>query len=706
MSSDDQPSYTFFKIEPSTVEDNEQVVLDNPVQVLEKVDWMTNVHDTKTFVEKSPIEDELSLQGFIKTETQTARDVEIQEFDKSTAVNNCPQPENDKGKYATKEIFKLSCDQCSKKFKGQRALKRHTTLAHSLKPRYQCEVCKSQFTYPSKLSAHVDQCKAKFGMDVDTSLTSVDRTSTESPVELSSNLITSSIEIKEEDCWQMNLEHDDSLSSNGKKPTTTTCQNCGSTVSSIDTNHPNQEVYSAPHLPVASSTLGVGDFLKRNNLTQYVKTFENAEITLQDLPYLKTNVSELALLIPVMRDRMKFVEAIEMSRIDKAVQVSLEFELTPELDLMELCLQSEDGKKFLKLMENLNTMTHQSRNILKYVLVSHYFHRGKGRINKRGFEEMVKIIKKNYPEEIGCIWYQGIKGNQCAGLLYTCYRYMLKQFRSKDKPDPEPEPQVAAEGKGEEEILEGQESTEPVSNLDFAPRVDLKELCKESDEGKQFLELMENKTHLTGKSRDLLKIVLVKYFFQIGLGTIPCLSFEEMFQMIIKYYPDEILSTWYIPSTQGYNAKGLLYLRYRYLLRLSAKARGKDNAAALKKKLDAPAAPEFTKPSVVPRMDLKELCSQCEQGRAFLELMKDRSTLTSESRRILKMVLVDYFYKLGRGHVPTLTFLEMVQMIKEHYPDEIDKEWFVQRRVDQGGHKGALYIRYRFLRKAAIKNRK
>ncbi|XP_055588155.1 uncharacterized protein LOC129740492 isoform X2 [Uranotaenia lowii] len=515
-----------------------------------------------------------------------------------------------------------------------------------------------------------------------------------------------SIEIKEEDCWQMNLEHDDSLSSNDKIPTTTTCQNCGSTVASMNTNHQNQEVYSEPHLAVVSSTLGVGDFLKRNNLAQYVETFENAKIMLNDFPYLKANISELALLIPVMRDRMKFVAALEMSRVDKAVQVSLEFELTQELDLMEICSQSEQGIKFLELMKNMNTMTHQSRNILKYVLVSHFFQRGKGRINKGGFEEMVKIIKKNYPDEIGCIWYQGIKGNQCAGLLYTCYRYMLKQFRSKDKPDPEPEPQVAAEGKGEEEILEGQESTEPVSNLDFAPRMDLKELCKESDEGKQFLELMENKTHLTGKSRDLLKIVLVKYFFQIGLGTIPCLSFEEMFQMIIKYYPDEILSTWYIPSTQGYHAKGLLYVRYRYLLHLSAKARAKADAAALEKDPNIPAAPKFTMPSVVPRMDLKELCSQCEQGRAFLELMKDRSTLTSESRRILKMVLVDYFYKLGRGHIPTLTFLEMVQMIKEHYRDEIDKEWFVHKRVGQGGSKGALYLRYRFLRSAAIKNRK
>ncbi|XP_065091846.1 uncharacterized protein LOC135712733 [Ochlerotatus camptorhynchus] len=98
---------------------------------------------------------------------------------------------------------------------------------------------------------------------------------------------------------------------------------------------------------------------------------------------------------------------------------------------------------------------------------------------------------------------------------------------------------------------------------------------------------------------------------------------------------------------------------------------------------------------------LVDLLQQYESGRLFLDQYKienGKRIYSADSRNQIKKAVVDHYFRLGRGHISTHQFREMVQLIVDELPDEDPNIWYCVPNADLSlSPRGLLYTRYRYI---------
>lgn len=109
-------------------------------------------------------------------------------------------------------------------------------------------------------------------------------------------------------------------------------------------------------------------------------------------------------------------------------------------------------------------------------------------------------------------------------------------------------------------------------------------------------------------------------------------------------------------------------------------------------------------PRIVPRESLTEIFKKSIDGKKFLDAYKiidGKREYPPDSRKILRKVLVEYFFVLTKGHISNQHFLEMVQIITDELPDEDPRTWYTPAGKKNGkmakSASGFLYNTYRYL---------
>lgn len=97
--------------------------------------------------------------------------------------------------------------------------------------------------------------------------------------------------------------------------------------------------------------------------------------------------------------------------------------------------------------------------------------------------------------------------------------------------------------------------------------------------------------------------------------------------------------------------------------------------------------------------DLLEVCQHSDYGKKFLDKYIDAAgnkKFTAACRKLIKFAVVDYYFRLYRGHITQPTFFEMVSLIREELPAENPRVWYAPG-VGKNSPTGYLYFRYRYI---------
>ncbi|XP_058831748.1 uncharacterized protein LOC131690189 [Topomyia yanbarensis] len=131
-------------------------------------------------------------------------------------------------------------------------------------------------------------------------------------------------------------------------------------------------------------------------------------------------------------------------------------------------------------------------------------------------------------------------------------------------------------------------------------------------------------------------------------------------------------------------------------------------ASKTKPKLDRNAKSKDSMPEYAPlepipimrhRESLLEICKWHEMGRKFLEhyrIENGKRIYSAVSRKYIKNAIVEYFLRIGKGHIAAQTFTTMVQIILDELPDEDPRIWY-NPPFNGMSPGGLLYSRYRYL---------
>ncbi|XP_058820707.1 uncharacterized protein LOC131682911 [Topomyia yanbarensis] len=169
------------------------------------------------------------------------------------------------------------------------------------------------------------------------------------------------------------------------------------------------------------------EFLRQNHLIHLINPFKDANITLDDFEYLRQNTAELQQFVPILRDRIDFVNSLKKRVSDKETQVNLDRPFDPR-ETLQICKRYDSGKMFLAMyVQKDGTKLFQPacRKFIKVTVVEHFYRSGKGHISHQNFVEMLNLIKQELPEEHDQIWYSAASmGTASGGLLYSRCRYL------------------------------------------------------------------------------------------------------------------------------------------------------------------------------------------------------------------------------------------------------------------------------------------
>lgn len=102
-----------------------------------------------------------------------------------------------------------------------------------------------------------------------------------------------------------------------------------------------------------------------------------------------------------------------------------------------------------------------------------------------------------------------------------------------------------------------------------------------------------------------------------------------------------------------------------------------------------------------------QFCETSDSGKQFLDIYtaNGMSKNAAELRKLLKIAVVEHFYRLGRGHINQHTFREMVQMICNEISTEDPSVWYSASTCNTNSAGGLLYSRYRYLQQHDIRFR-
>ncbi|XP_058831752.1 uncharacterized protein LOC131690190 isoform X2 [Topomyia yanbarensis] len=112
------------------------------------------------------------------------------------------------------------------------------------------------------------------------------------------------------------------------------------------------------------------------------------------------------------------------------------------------------------------------------------------------------------------------------------------------------------------------------------------------------------------------------------------------------------------------------------------------------------ASPEYvSREPQLHRESLLEICKLDDMGRKFLEQYRiedGKRIYSAESRKYIKNSIVEYFLRIGQGHISAQIFTKMVQIILDELPDEDPRIWY-NPSINGMASGGLLYTRYRYL---------
>uniref|UniRef100_A0A8D8I830 (northern house mosquito) hypothetical protein n=3 Tax=Culex pipiens complex TaxID=518105 RepID=A0A8D8I830_CULPI len=164
------------------------------------------------------------------------------------------------------------------------------------------------------------------------------------------------------------------------------------------------------------------EFLRKYNLERLAECFAKVGANLDHFRYLRNNLVELMLILPVLDDRAKFVEAFdseEASASDAIEAPSPSAPLTVRANLETICQMNDEGKKFWRQAQV--KFGKPEREMLAPIITAYFYKIASGSINQQMFNEMFEIIRSQFPSETNKhIWYVG--GNHPQGFLYESYR--------------------------------------------------------------------------------------------------------------------------------------------------------------------------------------------------------------------------------------------------------------------------------------------
>ncbi|XP_039452614.1 uncharacterized protein LOC120431572 isoform X1 [Culex pipiens pallens] len=164
------------------------------------------------------------------------------------------------------------------------------------------------------------------------------------------------------------------------------------------------------------------EFLRKYNLERLAECFAKVGANRDHFRYLRNNLVELMLILPVLDDRAKFVEAFdseEASASDAIEAPSPSAPLTVRANLETICQMNDEGKKFWRQAQV--KFGKPEREMLAPIITAYFYKIASGSINQQMFNEMFEIIRSQFPSETNKhIWYVG--GNHPQGFLYESYR--------------------------------------------------------------------------------------------------------------------------------------------------------------------------------------------------------------------------------------------------------------------------------------------
>lgn len=163
------------------------------------------------------------------------------------------------------------------------------------------------------------------------------------------------------------------------------------------------------------------EFLTKYKLNHLIDPFKDAGADRELFCYLRNNIVELMKLVPVLRDRATFCDAVDKEDASRSSSTNTEAISSTVLarsTLQEICMSYDEGKTFWD-QKNIK-FEKTERELLAPILVRHFLKIGCGKINKQMFDEMFEIIRTQFPTELKPVWY--VPGTHPKGLLFRYYQ--------------------------------------------------------------------------------------------------------------------------------------------------------------------------------------------------------------------------------------------------------------------------------------------
>lgn len=120
---------------------------------------------------------------------------------------------------------------------------------------------------------------------------------------------------------------------------------------------------------------------------------------------------------------------------------------------------------------------------------------------------------------------------------------------------------------------------------------------------------------------------------------------------------------------------------------------------ALQERMTSQGTQVSMEPMIKSPISLLDVCSHSTHGKIFVDMYVDEQGIkkfSADCRKHIKEAVVDYYFRLCKGHITQPTFFEMVSLITAELPFEKPRTWYAPS-VGKGTASGLLYTKYRYL---------